>query len=206
MGMRNCIFLIFSFLFVCCQTKEVHKKQVTTKDSLMVSILPLGEVTDARVQMLARELRMFYGMKVAFMPRRMMPEESRLKGTQRYSAPAMLAWLRRQKPAQYDHILGITHLDIYTHKGVHPHWGIFGLGYKPGVACIVSDYRLRQFGKRIDTLLTLVTLHEIGHNLGLPHCDKHPSCLMNDAKGTAKTLFAEKKWLCANCRAMLKRP
>jgi archaemetzincin len=206
MGMKNIVFIFISFLLFCCQGNEVHKKQIVAKDSSITALLPLGEMPDSRVHLMARELQQFYGMKVIVMPRSAMPEEGRLKGTSRYSAPAMLAWLKRQKPANCDRILGLTHLDIYTRKGPYPHWGIFGLGYKPGVACIVSDHRLRQFGKRTDTFLTLVTLHEIGHNLGLPHCEKHPSCLMSDAKGTAKTLFAEKKWLCTNCKSMLKHP
>lgn len=156
--------------------------------------------------MLAHELRTFYGMKVLVMPRQSMPENCRLNNSSRYSAPAMLTWLKKQKPSHCDRILGVTHLDIYTQKGPFPHWGIFGLGYKPGVACIVSDYRLKKFGHKTDTFITLVTLHEVGHNLGLPHCSRHPSCLMNDAKGTAKTLFTEKKWLCVHCRTLLKRP
>lgn len=202
--MRFFLTAFLALLLIACQS-DTATKLVEAEDSSSTALLPLSDVSDRRIQLLARELRLFYGMKVGVLPRKAMPENSRLKSTDRYSAPVMLEWLKKQKPSNYDRILGVTTSDIYTRKGPYPHWGIFGLGYKPGEACIVSEFRLKQFGNRTDTFLTLVTLHEIGHNLGLPHCAKHPSCLMNDAKGTAKTLFSEKKWLCRNCRAFLKK-
>lgn len=194
------------FLIFACGTDGVKTVSKQKPDSSLIAILPLGQIEEGQIRLLAKELNSFYGMKIQVLSRKKMPENCMLKNTGRYSASAMLTWLKQQKPSNCAHILGVTTFDIYTKKGSNPHWGIFGLGYKPGVSCIVSDFRLKQFGNRRDTFLTLVTLHEIGHNLGLPHCDKHPSCLMNDAKGTAKTLFAEKKWLCPGCHTLLKRP
>jgi archaemetzincin len=202
--MRSFLTVFWALLLIACQS-DTTEKVVRAEDSSATAILPLADIPDKRIQLLARELRLFYGMKIGVLPRKAMPENSRLKSTDRYSAPAILEWLKKQKPTNYDRILGVTTRDIYTRKGPYPHWGIFGLGYKPGDACIVSEFRLKQFGNNTDTFLTLVTLHEIGHNLGLPHCAKHPSCLMNDAKGKAKTLFSEKKWLCSNCRTLLKK-
>jgi len=45
-----------------------------------------------------------------------------------------------------------------------------------------------------------VALHEIGHNLGLPHCENDKKCMMNDARGTIKQVDAEKVWLCEKCK------
>ena len=202
--MRFFLTAVLALLLIACHSDKANNV-VEAKDSSSTALLPLADVSNNQIQLLARELQLFYGMKVGVLPRKAMPEISRLKNTRRYSAPVMLQWLKKQKPANYDRILGVTTCDIYTRKGPYPHWGIFGFGYKPGEACIVSEYRLKQFGAKTDTFLTLVTLHEIGHNLGLPHCARHPSCLMNDAKGTARTLFAEKKWLCSNCRSLLKK-
>lgn len=194
------------FGLLSCGSDTASNLQKTKKGSSVTAILPLGQIDDKQVQLLSNELAAFYGTKLLILPKKTMPVSCLLKSTKRYSADSILKWLLKQKPAQCDRILGVTTYDIYTNKNKNPHWGIFGLGYEPGKACIVSDFRLKQFGNRRDTFLTLVTLHEIGHNLGLPHCDKHPSCLMNDAKGTAKTLFAEKKWLCPNCHTLLKTP
>lgn len=191
------------FGLISCGSDTASTIQKKKNGSSVTAILPLGQIEDKQVQLLSYELSAFYGMKLLILPKKTMPESCLLKNTKRYSADGMLQWLLKQKPSQCDRILGVTACDIYTNKNQYPHWGIFGLGFKPGRACIVSDFRLKQFGNRRDTFLTLVTLHEIGHNLGLPHCDKHPECLMNDAKGTAKTLFKEKKWLCSSCRSKI---
>jgi archaemetzincin len=201
-----CCLLLTVLGLLSCSSDIGSTSQKKKNDSSVTAILPLGHIDDKQIQLLSNELAAFYGMKLLILPKKTMPESCLLKNTKRYSADSILKWLLKQKPVQCDRILGVTTYDIYTNKNKNPHWGIFGLGYKPGKACIVSDFRLKQFGNRRDTFLTLVTLHEIGHNLGLPHCEKHPACLMNDAKGTAKTLFAEKKWLCPGCHTLLKRP
>lgn len=203
--MNRCLYLFCLFLFLSCESDLPKTGLPTTEDSSVTVILPLGQIKSGQIILLSRELNAFYGMKIQMLPNAQMPASCLLEDTKRYSASAMLGWLKKQKPVHCDRILGVTTYDVFTKKGQYPHWGIFGLGYKPGEACIVSDHRLKQFNIRRDTFLTLVTLHEIGHNLGLPHCDKHPFCLMNDAKGTARTLFAEKKWLCANCRKLVKK-
>ena len=48
--------------------------------------------------------------------------------------------------------------------------------------------------------LSKVTIHEVGHTLGLSHCDLDPKCLMNDAKGKASKVDSEDKVMCEQCR------
>lgn len=50
--------------------------------------------------------------------------------------------------------------------------------------------------------LTKVVLHELGHNLGLDHCNK-PNCSMEDAGGTIKTVDRENKEVCPKCSMFL---
>jgi archaemetzincin len=82
-------------------------------------------------------------------------------------------------------------------------WGILGLGLRPGKTAVVSTFRLKMRVSRakFNRRLELVTLHEIGHNLGLEHCDNTTPCLMNDARGTIRTVDNNKVWLCDRCRA-----
>ena len=60
--------------------------------------------------------------------------------------------LKETKPDSLDFIIGLIDKDISTTKKDskgHPlepiskyqDWGVFGLGYRPGVSCIVSTYR-----------------------------------------------------------------
>lgn len=81
----------------------------------------------------------------------------------------------------------------------HYNYGIMGLSYRPGDACVVSMYRL----KRKDDLWK-VTMHEFLHSRGLPHCKKdNPKCLMQDAHG--KNTFNMKHGLCEGCNKALRR-
>jgi len=96
-------------------------------------------------------------------------------------------------------VVGLTHTDISTTKGQVADWGVMGLGYRPGKACVVSSFRLQARNRREQFLKVL--LHEIGHTYGLPHCPV-PSCLMRDAKGK-NPLDAEKDF-CARCKEELR--
>ena len=46
-----------------------------------------------------------------------------------------------------------------------------------------------------------VALHEIGHNLGLPHCTTN-NCFMHAAEGSIKQIDAEKRDMCSTCRKL----
>ena len=61
-----------------------------------------------------------------------------------------------------------------------------------------DDYR-----EKLIERLCKVSLHELGHNLGLNHCDNNQHCLMNDARGTIKTVDNEKMWLCDGCQEQI---
>ena len=67
-----------------------------------------------------------------------------------------------------------------TSIATNKNWGIFGLGSLSGKNCVVSTAR---FGNKHFDRLSKVSIHEVGHTLGIPHCNSDVNCLMNDAKG-----------------------
>ena len=94
--------------------------------------------------------------------------------------------------------IGLTHRDISTSIHGQYNYGIMGLSFRPGDACVVSTFRL----KRKDDLWK-VTIHEFLHSRGLPHCKKDDlKCLMQDAHG--KNTFYMKHGLCEDCKNSLR--
>jgi archaemetzincin len=96
-------------------------------------------------------------------------------------------------------VLGFTAADISTTKGEHVDWGVLGLGTLGGPSCVVSSFRMRgTTRKNRHARAVKVVNHELGHVLGLDHYvgpDQH--CLMEDAKGTVKTVDKEHGRHCA---------
>jgi archaemetzincin len=128
----------------------------------------------------------------------------------RFRADSIIRFLKVNIADTVDHIIGLTTNDISVTKyaddgkikppeSKYKDWGIFGLGYRPGASCVVSIYRLKHPNrdKYIDRLKK-VTLHELGHNLGLPHCENQ-HCFMRDAAETIKTIDQVELNLCDKC-------
>jgi archaemetzincin len=96
-------------------------------------------------------------------------------------------------------IIGLTGKDISITKGTTPDWGVMGLGFQPGNACVVSTFRLSK--AQLSDQLYKLSLHELGHTQGLPHC-KNKTCLMRDAEGGNH--LGEETGFCQSCRSFLK--
>jgi archaemetzincin len=129
----------------------------------------------------------------------------------RYSADSILQYLLRLKNDSTITTVGLTDVDIFTtlrdDKGniqlpieKYKVWGIFGLGYMPRKACVISCKRLftndrKKYQHRIRT----VVLHEIGHNMGLPHCPTI-NCIMSDANEKISTVDKSSSVMCKDCK------
>jgi len=128
----------------------------------------------------------------------------------RYRADSIIRFLKLNKADSINYIVGLTTKDICITKydkdgqiklpeSKYKDWGIFGLGYRPGASCVVSIKRLHHTNKTIYIdRIKKVTLHELGHNLGLPHC-KNQHCFMRDAAETIKTIDEVELNLCNKC-------
>jgi archaemetzincin len=125
-----------------------------------------------------------------------MPKSAFYAPRSRYRADKLLVWLSKSTPT--DIVLGVTEQDISTTLGKHEDWGIFGLGYCPGKASVISSFRLKKKGKvGVEERLCRVAIHEVGHNFGLPHCPN--ACIMADAQGSIKSVDSEANF-CKQCR------
>jgi len=187
--------IIISFFFVLTSIKGVKIPKI-------VYIQPLSSVNNNTIQSIKKSVELFYGFKCEIRKEIPLTEDILASSKKRYEASKILS-----KYKSSENILLITEKDIayYDKKRNVKEWGIIGLGYRPGTVCIVSTYRIKRNVPSqifIDRLYK-VSLHEIGHNLGLNHCDKDSKCIMNDAKGTVREIDQEKIYLCPNCKKLI---
>lgn len=127
------------------------------------------------------------------------PPNSYNKDRNRYRADSILKYLKTLGNNE-SVFVGLSTKDISTTKGDIKDWGVMGLGYRPGNACVVSTYRLSNKNK-MEQFYKLV-FHELGHTQGLPHCNVK-SCFMRDAEGGNP--LDEEVAFCGSCKKFLIR-
>jgi archaemetzincin len=206
------VFIGIFLLIFCCSCKqnaEINKLNNAINASNQITdtifIQPFKGFSKIRLHIIAAQIEGFYSVKVKILPEITLFTSS-LSNNNRYDASKILIELKKTIPNKKQKILGLTSFDIFNENKARKikEWGIFGLGSTPGIACVVSDNRLKKFKNKTDDFVVNVVLHEIAHTYGLAHCNKTAKCLMNDAKGTIATLYKEDKWLCPSCKKQLK--
>ncbi len=99
----------------------------------------------------------------------------------------------------------MTNSEISTTKGDIFDWGIAGLGTIGGPSCVVSAQLYKKHSKTKAVMLhrfSDVAVHELGHTLGMPHCESE-GCVMADAKGNAiKSADYSTGLYCEPCRKL----
>lgn len=167
-----------------------------------IDLQPFGDFTQKEANQLKEELEKhlvpIYLSEIEVLPKKDIPASCLYKPRNRYWAGNILGFLKQQNQGSDFVTIGLTHRDISTSIHGNYNYGIMGLSFRPGNACVVSTFRL----KRKDDLWK-VTTHEFLHSRGLPHCKKdNPKCLMQDAHG--KNTFFMKNRLCQDCQKALK--
>ena len=145
-----------------------------------------------------------YNADVLVQPKvQVFPKSTYYKPRSRYRAELILKHLNKL-PGNHRSYLAVTTHDISTTKDEVYDWGVMGLGYQPGKSCVISTYRLKTANTVLfNDRVIKVALHEIGHNLGLPHCKYSTTCYMADAVGTVKSVDREAFILCSHCERMM---
>jgi len=187
--MKNIIISLF-FALISITNKAPQK---------IVYIQPLGYVDNNTIQIIKKSVESFYGFKCEIRKEISLTEDILASSKKRYEANKILS-----KYKSSENILLITEKDIAYHdkKRNVKEWGIIGLGYRPGTVCVVSTFRIKKNVSNVKFVerLRKVSLHEIGHNLGLDHCKNDIKCMMNDAKGKISQIDKEEFYFCKKCK------
>ncbi|MFM2306822.1 MAG: hypothetical protein RLZZ367_1491 [Bacteroidota bacterium] len=177
----------------------------------VIAIQPIGNVSAGNIAIVKQALDSVYHYKIIVLPALPPPQLAFVNiKTPRYRADKLIGYLKDIKPDTVDYIMGLTGYDISITKSDwlgrikepksrYEDFGIFGLGSMPGNSCIVSYYRLGNNTSTLQSRLAKISVHELGHNLGLDHCP-NKKCVMTDAVEKISTIDNAKMRLCEKCK------
>jgi archaemetzincin len=188
---KKWLFILILINIVCLSCKKQDPK---------ICLRPFSGISNQEVLEVKKALEAYYHYPVTLLKEQALPSFAFHPPLNRYMADSLLLFLKSGKPDEFDKVIGLTHHDISTNKNNNPHYGIFGLAFLGGESCIVSSFRLNKLSDLFYLRLSKVAVHELGHTLGLPHCEKSKKCFMTSAKGKLKTIDQEELKLCNDCR------
>jgi archaemetzincin len=190
-------FFIVLFILISCTNKNNEISIEKRQNQKVVVIQPLGNFELKESNKVFSEIKTI-NPNVVLRENIPFPQNAFYKPRNRYRADSIIKSLKNNI-GKDSVIVGLSHSDISTTKSGIKDWGVMGLGYRPGKACVVSDFRLSVKNKN-EQFYKLV-LHELGHTAGLPHCEVK-SCLMRDAEGGNP--LDEEVGFCKNCTSFLR--
>lgn len=203
--MKFCFFVLSFLLLISC------KKTTTVTAETTVLVKHYKAFPKNEVDTVTSILQKVYGVKtVIAKDQELYPKAYIDLKSPRYRADSIIKFQQKEINNSIDYVLGLTSKDISVTKKdasgnikkpeyKYQDWGIMGLAYCPGESCVVSTFRIKSKNKTVYfDRLKKVTVHEFGHNLGLPHCP-NKKCVMTDAVESVKTIDNAKLKLCDDC-------
>lgn len=172
---------------VACNLIDTNKQTNINHNNKNVIILlqPIGNFSNTTLRFLQDSITKFYDVKVSIAPPRSFPSNAYYAPRERYRVDTIINLLKQIKPDSARSIIALTNSDISATKENIKDYGVMGLGFQPGVSCVISSFRLQNDKPCEDLLQQRIfktVVHEMGHNFGLPHC-LNKNCIMADAEG-----------------------
>ena len=171
----------------------------------IVAIQPLGELDRALVNAVAARIRATFAVHTIVLHAKPLPELAFYQPRRRFRGDRLVDWLEATRPSRTTKILGLMSRDLSVTKGRTYDWGVMGVAGLRRSSGVISTYRLsghHASESLVRQRLCQVAVHELGHTLGLHHCDT-ARCIMNDAEGGIASVDGSSGEFCRSCRSQL---
>lgn len=200
-----CLFISVVVIFLSCEHK--HKR-------LSIGIQPLGSVDTVELVQVQTSIQTIFNADVHILEKKDLPKSAFINvKTPRYRGDSLLFYVMRNKPDSINFIIGLTAQDISVTKynidgsikapvSKYEDWGVFGLANLGGTTSIISSFRLKGNKTLHLERLSKISIHELGHSFGLPHC-ANDSCIMQDAAESIQTIDRVEINFCGKCSLKL---
>ncbi|MGG5208485.1 matrixin family metalloprotease [Chryseobacterium sp. MIQD13] len=195
--MKSSSFYAFTgTLFLAFSCSEKQPQSIKSSKPITILIQPFKDFSSENVTETAEDIKKIYP-NVKILDAIDLPKNAYYKDRNRYRADSIIKFLDDRTKEGFVTI-GLTSKDISVTKGKIKDYGIMGLGYRPGRACVASQFRLNK--NNTDEQFFKIAIHELGHTQGLKHCPEK-TCFMRDAEGGNPT--DEETDFCNKCKTFL---
>ena len=170
-----------------------------------VDIVPVGDLPAVVKREASSGLRSVYDCEVTIHDGQPLPDGAYDPDREQYRAEEFSELAGRIGSGEKN--IAITDRDLYYRRRNY----VFGLAYLSGNGSVISTYRLQTssdggFSERpaSDIFADRVrkeVIHEIGHTLGLEHCD-NSRCVMNFSP-TVREVDVKEEHLCGSCQRLV---